>query len=207
MQKLDGLEVEEKMNQELVDSLKTHPDCELRISLLQNYFQLGELKIHEPDKDFSQLSTMADFQLVDYFMRRNLYASSLKHALLLLKYYPENEFLQSVVSVSLANIYIAQQEHKLRDFVPRPDDDYDFNLQRILLMVENIRLSQLKILTINYIESSLKDHSIEKINNNQYLLASKFYLEKVNNGKNKEDIKNIYQENFPDGYFIPIINY
>jgi thiamine pyrophosphokinase len=62
--KRDGLEVEQKLEQELIDSLKTHPDCKERIIKLVDNFNLSPLALNDTASDFINMSQRADFEII-----------------------------------------------------------------------------------------------------------------------------------------------
>jgi Zn-dependent protease with chaperone function len=131
------------------DSLKTHPDCVLRISLLQdsiakvpagNKFLVDENFFYHLKKDFFPEITEQQFR--EDNLTRNLY-----YSLLML----QNDDYTSVSIYSIARdlniLYQRQKDHKLGD-IEKETRNYRADYNLLLRMVDRLRLDE--IASINY---------------------------------------------------------
>ena len=131
------------------DSLKTHPDCALRISLLQDSiakvpagkkFLVNEIFFYRLKKDFFPEITEQEFRNDN--LARNLY-----YSLLML----QNSDYTSVAIYSIARdlniLYRRQKDHKLGD-MEKEARNYPADYNLLLRMVDRLRLDE--IASINF---------------------------------------------------------
>ncbi|MBL4710143.1 MAG: M48 family metalloprotease [Flavobacteriales bacterium] len=200
--KRNGLAVQQEYDQELIDSLKTHPDCDLRISLLEKNFKLPPLQKHEIESVFKEVTIHSDFELIHSDLLDGRYGRVIENGFVLQNYYPDNDFLTAAIGISLAEIYFAQKNHSLRQFVPLPDDDYNMNYHRILLMINNIRLSDLKKVTLAYYNKNEGIKSTSHDEQNEHLAYASYLYLKLKNSELLEKTKTDYLTLYPQGFFI-----
>ena len=202
IRKKNGLNVQQEYNKELIDSLKSHPNCSLRIRLLENYFNLPPFVEHGVDTEFKYLAEMADFELISSSLASQRYASVITNSIILLESYPEQEFLKSAIGISIAKIYFAQKNHQLRKYVPLPDDRYSSNYHRMLLLVENIRLSELRALSASYLERNNFDKTPNLDSTDEYKAYAHYLYLKLKSKENLEAFKDQYINQYPNGFYI-----
>jgi Zn-dependent protease with chaperone function len=79
-----------------LDSLESHPDIDLRIETVKNYFPGGwEDEAHQPEAFIKAVTTTAEFETVESAFRQHAYDRCLYYALQLLVRYPGNSYLTS----------------------------------------------------------------------------------------------------------------
>jgi len=201
LKKRGGLDVEQEFDKEIADALKTHPDCKDRISFLKNEFQLTE-SINGEYIELPLFFEMIDFKLIQVDYLNHRYGRALKNTMLLEKYYPNDSLLKTMNAILLAEIYLAQLDHRIREVVPAPSDDYDFNYHRVLLIISNIRLSELKEMYNGYmVTNQYKMH-----NNSEHKLYLKYLDSKLNNKANSEELKLKYLKDYQNGMYRNSIN-
>ena len=142
-------EEDSPLTQREKDSLKTHPDCALRISLLKDSvekvsadkkFLVDENFFHHLKKDFFPEITEQEFR--DDNLTRNLY-----YSLLML----QNGDYTSVAIYSVARdlnvLFQRQKDHKLGD-IEKEARNYSADYNFLLRMIDRLRLGE--IASINY---------------------------------------------------------
>ena len=206
LNKSNGLKVEQKISQELIDSLKTHPDCDIRANRLVGLFKLDQEKKTDYDSIYSEMQYKALMESIQYSLYTKKYGVALTKSLQLLNHLPDNRYLRSTVGICLGEIYFAQKEHTLREYVPRPDDDYQYNYHLVLLMIENMRLSELKELALSYMGVNNESWTQATVESEQHLIYHNYLYNKIKGETTTDLYKDIYLEQFPDGYFIHSFN-
>lgn len=143
---------------------------------------------------------------IQYSLYTKKYGVALTKSLQLLNLFPDNRYLRSTVGICLGEIYFAQKEHTLREHVPRPDDDYQYNYHLVLLMIENMRLSELKELALSYMGVNNDSWTQATVESEQHLIYHNYLYNKIKDETTTDLYKDIYLEQFPDGYFIHSFN-
>ncbi len=154
-----GLEVKETKDQAIIDALKTHPDCNVRIELIQEDFSITQRENQTATTAFENYQLLSDYEMLFQDIENRRYANCLKNALLLKQQVQDGEFLDVLVANCLAEIYFAQKDHMLWNYLPLPREEYNYNYLQLLVIIENIRLSELKQLSKAYIDKALANTS------------------------------------------------
>lgn len=158
IQKESGIfsEMEENdspVSQKEKDSLKTHPDCTKRISLLQNsistlqnngkLFLVNETFFKQLKKDF--MAEITEQCYVKKNLSRNLYYNlSLLQA--------ADNIPMAVYSVArcLNEIYEKQQQHKLGTSIDKENKNYPADYNQLLRLLDKLRLDEIAEININF---------------------------------------------------------
>lgn len=105
----------EVVNQDLVDQLKTHPDCELRIDRLINAHNIALEQI--TDSVYESYRTIARMELIESYRIKKDYGAALYHALQLQFDYPENEFALESSAHYLGLISLFKKQRRMGEYV------------------------------------------------------------------------------------------
>jgi Zn-dependent protease with chaperone function len=129
------------------DSLKSHPDALIRAESVESYY------FEEPGKKnntflqdslvFLNIKSKADVQFIDSWMFYKRLDYALFFILKQLRQHPQDLDLKLKLSEVLRLIYQAQNDHRLSDFVLKPDPDNEEEFNSVLVFLNNIRLSEL----------------------------------------------------------------
>ena len=138
------------------DSLKTHPDCILRIRdltpLVQKYGKLHTNKnLVDPDQ-FQRLKQQFDFEIPDWCFEQHMVSRSLYFTLEMLQEFPDNVYLHTLVGKCLNELYSRQKLHELGKVVDLPGPDYNEEYNKLLHLIQNARLSELASLSYHYLQ-------------------------------------------------------
>ncbi|MFZ6050667.1 M48 family metalloprotease [Halocola ammonii] len=140
---------------EIPDSLKTHPDTELRIEEIAKTLNL-ELKEAPADSFYTDLKNLSPTLLRARFEMLHLLAKydnrdyQLYHSLQLLEHFPENQYLKNSVAEALYEIYAAALEHEFSAVVNMPSSQYHPAFNQIVNFLHSIRTSEIKELAKIY---------------------------------------------------------
>jgi hypothetical protein len=137
----------------LEDSLKTHPDCQVRIKALAPIINKqgsppGGMHFVVDSVMFGQLKTEFRFEVIEYAYQSDRYSLGLFHALKLLQDLPGDAYLVAQVGRLLNGIYVAQKAHTLSKLVDLPSPELPANYNLLLQFIQNLYLDN--IASINY---------------------------------------------------------
>ncbi len=123
------------------DSLKTHPDCEVRVKAVSRFAHAPvNMKL---DTQFQTLIRVADLEIVEGQYRFEHYGRALFNALLMLEESPNNAYLNTIVLDCLYQLYTYQENHELGKVLSIPKQTMDDNYYQFLSFFHNIRLRDL----------------------------------------------------------------
>jgi len=131
------------------DSLKTHPDCEVRISLLQDSVKKvsGGKKFLVDENFFNQLKQDFFPEITEQEFNKDNLAKNLYYSLLML----QNEAYSSLAVYSISRdmniLFQRQKDHKLGD-IEKETRTYPADYNLLLRMIDRWRLDE--IASINY---------------------------------------------------------
>ena len=132
-----------------IDSLKTHPDCEDRIKLLQKQIKSDSSNAIIMTPEYSQIKSASQYDelLGLYFIKD--YGDSLYQTLLLLKYNRDNVFLRKMVYDNLIKIQEAQNNYMLNKHLETINPLFSSSYNTYLYFIRKLRKAELE----NIIES------------------------------------------------------
>jgi Zn-dependent protease with chaperone function len=187
----------------IADSLKSHPDCQDRISILSEDSSKLLINIQnlylQPKTAFESLSKSADLEAVysDFYFQR--YGRSLYNALQLLERDSTNAYLYGIVGASFAKIYEAQENHELGKYLPMPSEEIQSeSYKKLLVFVRNLRLKELASLNFHYMDSKPAIY----LDNEFFLYATAIAIKQFGNYNAYQSYKELYIQSFPNGNFI-----
>lgn len=130
-----------KEDQAIADSLKTHPDCQERINILQD-FQHNKSDL-SASSEFKQYIRLADYEIVASAFQFNHFGKALFYSFLLLEENPDDIYLHTMVVDCLYELYMHQKNHELGKVLDLPDSRYEENYNQFLNFLHNLRLRDL----------------------------------------------------------------
>lgn len=138
--------------EEMADSLKTHPDCRKRIELLKPLVerggQTGGSAFADDSSQFMVLQDRFRYETIEYAFESKRYTRCLFLSLQLLERKPADTYLVASVGRVLNGIYEHQKAHTLGTVVSLPSPDFPPNYNMLLQFVQNLYLEN--IAGINY---------------------------------------------------------
>lgn len=135
------------------DSLKTHPDCTRRISLLHDSLQAISVKGEKflvNEKLFMQLKKDFFIEMTEQCYRDKNLSRNLYYSLLLLQSQENIPIAVYSVSRCLNQIYDYQNDHKLGSKIDTENKTYPGEYNNLLRMLGRLRLDEIANLNYNF---------------------------------------------------------
>lgn len=191
----------EEESQKERDSLKTHPDCSKRISLLKDkvaqYYKPDSRAFVVNEKEFKQLQHDFDFEIIDYLYRSDDVSRSLHFTLQMLETQPGNGYLITNTGRCINKLFTAQKNHTLASVADMPSPYIDKSYNSLLEFIQRVRLTDLGAFSYYFL-----------LHNQNNLMSSEDFLAALIDSKanfNKPDEKTalitMYKKQFPSGKY------
>jgi hypothetical protein len=131
-----------KKDESLADSLKTHPDCKLRIKVLEpmvsKYHSTSSLKNIIDKAKFDELRNVFRYEIIEYDFTSDNYTKSLQHAIELLQAHPSDPYLVTQIGKIFNGFYDAQKNHTLSKVSELPAPYFESNYNFLLQFIQNL---------------------------------------------------------------------
>jgi hypothetical protein len=137
--------------EEMSDSLKTHPSCPMRIKLLAPMISGTGRRYLVDSVKFETLKEMFRYETIEYAYVSDEYTESLFLTLQLLRERPSDVYLVVQTGKLLNGFYQAQKEHRLSKVADLPSPGYPANYNLLLQFVQNLYLEDLASLSYYYL--------------------------------------------------------
>ncbi|MDR3714803.1 MAG: M48 family metalloprotease [Puia sp.] len=141
--------------EEMADSLKTHPDCKLRIKLLEPFVSGARQTVAGKwVVDSTVFATLRDrfrYEVIEYDFLSDYYTGSLYYSLELLQQHPGDNYLVANIGRLLGGIYEAQKAHRLSQVADLPSPDYPANYNLLLQFIQNLYLEDIASIDYYYL--------------------------------------------------------
>lgn len=137
------------------DSLKTHPDCPVRIQKLQDAvqkFSKKETKKFIISKDyFEELKTRFDFEILNYCFETKKVSTCLYYALQMTAAFPRNVYLHTLIGKCFNTLYTYQKNHELGKVTDLPGAVHSSEYNLLLRLIQNLRLQEMAAICYHYL--------------------------------------------------------
>jgi Zn-dependent protease with chaperone function len=185
-------ETEEEKKAE--DSLRTHPECEKRISYLQLSPKPNTKVNIQKTEDVQKAIRIARYECIQSQFDFDDIGDCLFETLILLKSNPTDIYLHTMVGKCFNKIYKAQKEHNLRNLVSLPSVFQKQNYKELVNFIENLRLSEVSNIGYFYLYDKLGIIKEEEF-------VYQLYLNAQNTGDSEKIVtaKKAYKTAFPNG--------
>lgn len=182
-----------------LDSLKTHPDCPIRIEHLKGLPMGNNKAMFVQDKAmFDHLKQMAAFEYIEnlYFYGnkgKSLFMSFQMHAK-----YPADAYLNTQIVKCLYELYQAKDEHEFSNYVATPYPKAEENYKMFLQILNNQRMSEIGGVGYYFGLSNLKSQQ-----HNEAFIYYLSQLAKINDEMEMyQQLVTSYKDQFPNGEYI-----
>lgn len=126
----------------IADSLKTHPDCQKRIQVLEPLIQKysGPNRVLNPvsAEKFAELGRRFKYEIIEHSFASDNYTKSLFYTLELLEEYPSDEYLVTQIGKIFNGLYNAQVKHTLSKLIELPAPYFEPNYNLLLQFIQNL---------------------------------------------------------------------
>jgi hypothetical protein len=201
-------EKETKQSLSFNDSLRTHPDCKLRIQSLaervKKYNKPGNKKFVISEEKFNELKQQFDIEIIEYCYQTNRVSKSLYFTLAMLNKYPDNIYLHTMTGKCLNNLYISQKQHQLGKVSDLPSPDEKENYNQLLQLIQNLRLPEIAALSYYYLAQF--ETEVRFAGNEDFLATLIISKENYNKQEEKKNLIETYKKKFPKSNHSFLIN-
>jgi Peptidase family M48 len=133
-----------------VDSLKTHPDCATRITLLQKHLDAGFSGGFTASKSFDEIKKNSTYQNLFNLYNAKEYGFSLYEALKVYKHTPEDPILKNIIYINLVKLREGRAAYTINRYIPKRDVEFTDSVNRFISFVNNIKLTDYDALITNF---------------------------------------------------------
>jgi predicted Zn-dependent protease len=183
------------------DSLKTHPECSLRVARLkdrvQQYYKTNSRTFVLNEKQFRQLQNDFDYEIIDFCYRSDNVSRSLYYTLQMLESQPANAYLITNAGRCINKLYSAQKSHTLSKVVDLPSPYNDKNYNNLLEFIQRVRLPDLGAFSYYY----LKQQPAGLAANEDFLAALIESKDNFNKPEERQQLVETYKKQFPGGKY------
>jgi hypothetical protein len=145
-----------KTDTELEDSLKTHPDCKLRIQLVEplvtKYSNSNSLRFVTDSIQFESFKNTFRYEVIEYAFRNDNYTRSFFYTLNLIQQKPADPYLVAQTGKILNAMFTAQKTHTLGKMVDLPSPYYSPNYNMLLQFVQNLYLENYASISYHFLD-------------------------------------------------------
>lgn len=160
-----------KEKEPLPDSLKTHPDCKIRIEKIVKENKIDSTGLNS----FSLNKTNISFEIVNLLLEQGSYVEAFYHALKLKDEYPNEKFLDCAVAECLFHFAWAIKNKQFTSIVGFPNEDYPAGINQMYIFLNNCNSSTFLSFLAQYYKSNLDKTQSDFVN---YIgILNKFYNE------------------------------
>ncbi|MFL9839014.1 M48 family metallopeptidase [Flavobacterium sp. ST-75] len=134
------------------DSLKSHPDCSTRITLIKDYLDNKFLESSMGSSTgFEEIKRNSVYQNLFNMFSAQDYGISLYEALKLYKYELEDPVLKNIIYLNLVKIYDSRKNYTINRYVPKHDNLRNTkSLNRFISFISNIKMTDLETIINNF---------------------------------------------------------
>ncbi len=186
----------------LDDSLKTHPDCELRREVLGSQVanlggDRGVAAIMEAER-FERLQLMARMEVIDLYLYQGNPARAMYLSLRLLEDEPENAYARAVVGIALGSLHHYQTNRVVGKVLEQPHHTYSDSYNLISRMLGELRLKDLAALGLAWMAEDRANGTDDP----ELLLALAITSKATGSTDETKEYADRYRELFPEGRHI-----
>ena len=136
-----------------VDSLRTHPDCDVRISLLTTTFKIKSIpqKIESGTYEESKKEIDKEYVFGLYFLEE--YGKSLYHSLLKYKQDLGDTYYRNMIYENLIKLREYRMNYTLNKYLETENPNFSEGYNQFLNFIRNLRRNELNELILNFTKS------------------------------------------------------
>ena len=181
------------------DSLKTHPDCAVRVKQLSEKvkkYSTGNKHVAPVDAvSFKQLQELFDYEIIAHCYNNDDISRSFYYTLQLLQFRPNDPWLIANTGRCLNRMFLAQKNHELNKIVDLPSPWQEEKYNAVLQFIQRVRLMDFAAISYYF----LQPH--EKMENPSEDMLVALINSKINFNKPEEQSSLIalYNKLYPNG--------
>ena len=186
--------------EEFPDSLKTHPDCKMRVAALKRIIARMNYNMRQPvknDKGIDFYKMKSYFEMLEYCQFEYDLGSAFYATVELLRLYPENTYLKCSMVNCLFEITKAKEDHYFSQIADFPDKRYCSSYNECLTFLHNANSEIIKTEMNNYYHTYVEG----KINNPFSGYLETLIKSESMQKKDREKLIGEYQSKYNDPYY------
>jgi hypothetical protein len=135
------------------DSLKTHPDCKIRLARMKEV-KLGEKAASPGLINYSRVYNASQLEMLRVYMDEYELSKGLYNALQLASLYPDNLYLKSSIADYLYELYSARANHYYSSVIDGIDAKQPESYQQLIHFLNNVNSETLKSIMLSYFKAN-----------------------------------------------------
>jgi hypothetical protein len=195
-----GIEIEKDS---LEDSLKTHPETELRIKALENPVKSAAAtgkKYFSVETDFDAFRMQTIHELIFSNLIHGNLSRTLLESFITSRDHPEDVFSQVILSLCFSRLYHLQSTHRVQTEVDLPDPKYYDDCYNTLIgFINQVKKDDALMLSGKFFPAA-------KYQNSEIYLATAIYHAYVTKDESFASMKSDYLKTYPKGWFFEFFN-
>lgn len=133
------------------DSLKSHPDCETRIKIIEKQSVKSNNEPASNSRIFNEIKRNCNYQNLYNLYSSEKYGLSLYEALKLYKKNSNDSILRNIIYLNLVKIHESRLNYTITRYVPYHDNLYNSaSLNRFVSYFNNIKITDFEIIISNF---------------------------------------------------------
>ncbi len=184
------------------DTLKTHPDCKLRMQAIKQLMirtgnDTTRIIAQNPDGRLLKVTNTAKLESLQSWYEHEYYDKSLYYALLQLNSNPNNNYLKSLILLSLYQLKYHLEKHEYSDVVSNTSLNNPESLNNFLDFLHTLSISDFA-----KIKTCIDQNYVTTPTENEFIIAANFATAMLDNNHDKaKKIALQYKRIYPKGYF------
>jgi Zn-dependent protease with chaperone function len=154
------------VDKKLEDSLKTHPDCSLRMAKLKpiiaRFVNSGTQKFLTNDVAFKQFKQTFAYEILAYTFSRDQISRCLFIAMKMYMRNPNDLYTATMIGKCFNSLYEHQKTHTLNNAASLPSPKEEKNYNRLLLMIQNVRLQDFAAFSYYFLQQNESKFASDK---------------------------------------------
>ena len=153
-----------KTDQSYIDSLKTHPDCKIRMKVLQSLLTRSPQQSLQvaaaTTTSFAELQKLFNYEIVEYAYTSGNYTRCLFYTLEMLKEHQADPYLTTQVGKLFNSMFEAQKNHTLGKFIELPSPNQPEHYNVLLQFIQNLYREEYASISYHYLKqfTPILDH-------------------------------------------------
>ncbi|BAV09795.1 Peptidase family M48 [Filimonas lacunae] len=185
-------------NKKLEDSLKTHPDCQLRIKAITSMVVPtgadGRQDFLVNAGEFTRLKKSFAYEIVDHYYNSSNLSGCFYFAVQMLQKNVNDPYVVAIIGKLFSRMYTLQKAHKLGSYTQQPAPYYSSNYNNLLQFIQNLYLEDMAAINYHFLQQYEKQGPLLSYEDFVYALT----MSKQQND-NPEELsywKNYYNKSF-----------
>ncbi|HTA62810.1 MAG TPA: M48 family metalloprotease [Bacteroidia bacterium] len=192
------------VTRERPDSLKTHPDCKIRLQALKRIAKRMNYNTNKPAQSstaYNYFKTVSLFEELEYNQSEYNVGDAIYQALQLNTLYPNNAYVKCSIVNSLYEFYNSKIDHYMSLVVDYPKNTNPPEYNQMLIFLNNLNLDAVKNILTNYYDTNVKNKINDAYGAYVAALVSSINMTK----KDKENLIVEYKKKYNDPHYIKLL--